>query len=213
MLTYRLFGYSLTSHEHASAYMRCPCKGHGVGCLWLLPPKPNTVRRRLVIWNSHAVPPTVTQSKLPLQGQLWKGDYSAIYIITTTIINMIIPICYQLITNYLFYHHYNWLLSTSCYECECFYYNISVEGKRGMELHLLFRACGNPRLPLVSVLLLEAPIMTYDAPLSVQNITQWRPLWSVAAAPVNTRTKQPRGLTAGISNYKTVTKVRPLYSR
>ncbi len=29
-------GKSLTSREHASGYMRCPCKGHKMGCLWLL---------------------------------------------------------------------------------------------------------------------------------------------------------------------------------
>ncbi len=38
-----LFGWSLTSPEHASGYMRHPCKGHGVGCLSLiLLSKPNT---------------------------------------------------------------------------------------------------------------------------------------------------------------------------
>ena len=35
-----LIGYSLTSREHASGYMRRPYEGHGVGCLW--PPKPKT---------------------------------------------------------------------------------------------------------------------------------------------------------------------------
>ena len=29
------------SREHASGYMRHPCKGHGVACFWLLP-KPKT---------------------------------------------------------------------------------------------------------------------------------------------------------------------------
>ncbi len=28
--------------RHASGYVRCPCKRHGVGCLWLLLLKPNT---------------------------------------------------------------------------------------------------------------------------------------------------------------------------
>ena len=35
-----LIGLSLTSREHASGYMRRPCKGHVVGCLWLVLPKP-----------------------------------------------------------------------------------------------------------------------------------------------------------------------------
>ncbi len=26
---------------HTSCYVRCPCKGHGVGCLWILRKKPN----------------------------------------------------------------------------------------------------------------------------------------------------------------------------
>ena len=35
-------GKSLTSREHASGYMKRPCNGHEMGCLWLLPLKPNT---------------------------------------------------------------------------------------------------------------------------------------------------------------------------
>ncbi len=30
----------LTSREHASGYMRRPCNGHEMGCLWLLLSKP-----------------------------------------------------------------------------------------------------------------------------------------------------------------------------
>ena len=37
-----LIRWSLLFNEHASGYMRRPCKGHGIGCLWLLLPKPNT---------------------------------------------------------------------------------------------------------------------------------------------------------------------------
>ena len=34
--SHELTGLSLTSCEHASGHMRRPCKGHGMGCLWLL---------------------------------------------------------------------------------------------------------------------------------------------------------------------------------
>ncbi len=37
-----LTGESLTSCKHASGCIRRPCKGHGMGCLWLLLPKLNT---------------------------------------------------------------------------------------------------------------------------------------------------------------------------
>ncbi len=36
-----LIEYSLTSSEHVSGYITHLCKGHWMGCLWLLP-KPNT---------------------------------------------------------------------------------------------------------------------------------------------------------------------------
>ncbi len=36
-----LIGRDLTFCEHASGYIRCPCKGHEIGCLWLLLLKPN----------------------------------------------------------------------------------------------------------------------------------------------------------------------------
>ena len=36
-----LLGLSLMSHKDARCYMRCPCIGHGVGCVWLLLLKPN----------------------------------------------------------------------------------------------------------------------------------------------------------------------------
>ena len=45
-------GRGLTSREHASCYMRRPCEGHEMGCLWPLLLKPKTGRRWLVIWNS-----------------------------------------------------------------------------------------------------------------------------------------------------------------
>ena len=35
-------GRSLTSHEYTSGYMRRPCKGHEMGCFWLLLLKPKT---------------------------------------------------------------------------------------------------------------------------------------------------------------------------
>ena len=36
----RLIGYSLFSYQHISSYVRRPCLGYGVGCLWLLLRKP-----------------------------------------------------------------------------------------------------------------------------------------------------------------------------
>ena len=36
-----LVGCTLISRQHTSSYMRCPSKGRGEGCLWLLFPKPN----------------------------------------------------------------------------------------------------------------------------------------------------------------------------
>ena len=53
-----LIGWSLTSCEHASSYMRCPCKGHGIGCLWLLLPKPTqevTSDMKFTEWGQHLV--------------------------------------------------------------------------------------------------------------------------------------------------------------
>ena len=38
----RLIAYSLTPRQPNSFYMRCPCKGHWEGCLWLLLPNPST---------------------------------------------------------------------------------------------------------------------------------------------------------------------------
>ena len=37
-----LIGWSWTSREQTTDYMRRPCKGHAVGCLWNLLPKPST---------------------------------------------------------------------------------------------------------------------------------------------------------------------------
>ncbi len=48
-----LIGYSLSSCQLASSYMRCPCKGHGVGCSWLLLLKSKTGGNE--IWNSQAL--------------------------------------------------------------------------------------------------------------------------------------------------------------
>ena len=39
-----LLGRVLTSHEHARGYMRHTCKGHEMGCLWLLLLKPKNRR-------------------------------------------------------------------------------------------------------------------------------------------------------------------------
>ena len=48
----RLIGENLSFRQRTSDYVNRPCKGHGIGCLWLHLLKPNMYRRWLVICNS-----------------------------------------------------------------------------------------------------------------------------------------------------------------
>ncbi len=59
----------LTSREHAGGYMRRPCKGHEMGCLWLLLLKPNIGRDK---WYG------IHRPRRPFQGNLLESpfDYS-----------------------------------------------------------------------------------------------------------------------------------------